>query len=533
MKISTEMVAMSDGIQLATDVYLPGDGSYPVVMAMTPYGRQQMRPLAQPVVSRGYALVVQDVRGRYDSEGEFNPIEQERQDGPETVAWLGQQPWFDAESGIGMLGLSYLGEVALLLAARCPEVKAIIDVGAMADFWDVSHRGGALVLHHSLPWTIITSRSPQPSLRHQDWAQVYATRPLVEAASAAGHDNQRWRSWVEHEVKDAYWERWSIRADLPAVKVPILHFSGWYDICLGSTLDLYNSLSASAGQPHRLILGPWTHNGVLISKPELLGVDFGSESSSRAPERILAWFDYWLKGEANGALSEPTVQAFLTGSNRWVSGSAWPLPNSSKRRFYLGDGSLMATPPGQDLRVSFVSDPAKPIPTIGGSVWEFQVAGLDPGPADQAVLSQRPDVVVFETETLDCNLDLVGPVRCTIFGELDTETADWVCRLVDVAPDGTRRWVADGIVRAHLHSGTAAIRPVSPGKVEEYQVDLWATGHTFRPGHRLALEVSGSSFPKWSLNLHSLDGADPVVARQTIHTGPEYPSYLEVFTLEE
>lgn len=521
---------MRDGCRLATDVYLPGDGKYPVLLMMTPYGRKGMRVFGQMLEGSGYCLVVQDVRGRYDSEGEFDPIAQEKLDGPDTVSWMRQQDWFDAKKGIGVIGLSYLSEVGLALAARCPEVRAMINVGGMAEFFDVSHRGGALVIHHSLPWTIITSFSPQPSLKGPDWQQAYATEPTDDAALAAGFDNKLWSEWARELTRNEYWQRWSVAADLPLVDIPILHFSGWYDICLGPTMDLYTYFAAHSSHKQQLYLGPWSHNGVVAGGTRLGDTDFGPHSASRAIERMLNWFDYWLKGDRQKPLAEHDVNLFMTGENEWHGGDSWPPATGREVRFFLASSSRLLEQPGESGTSSFLHDPGNPVPTIGGSVWEFPVAGLNPGPADQGALVCRDDVIRFSTAVLTEPLRMAGPVTLELYGELDGETADWVARLVDVAPDGSRNWVADGILRAHYRNGEEQVYAVSPGVVEQYRINLWVVGHTFDAQHQLAVEVSGSSFPKWNLNRGYIKEGKRQV-RQTIHFGVDTPSAIRIWAV--
>lgn len=525
-----ERLVMRDGCRLATDVYLPGEGRFPVLLMMTPYGRKGMAVLAQPVCAAGYALVVQDVRGRYDSEGNFDPIEQERLDGPDTVAWLVAQPWYAPEAGIGVIGLSYLSEVGFALAARCAEVRAMINVGGMAEFYDVSHRGGAVTMHHALPWTLITSRSPQPSLRGPDWLQVYATWPLAQAAAAAGLPNPLWEQWCAHPSRDSYWDTWSVRDDLKQVDIPILHFSGWYDVCLGSTLQLFNCLSQHATSPQQLLLGPWSHNGVVGGGRQLAGVDFGSESVSQVFPRMLAWFDHFLKGDQGAAISQQAVQVFLTGEHRWLASEQWPPQASVIRNLYLGAGNCLGWQAGEDGSVAFTHDPADPAPTCGGAVWEFADAGLEPGPTDQAMLLQRSDALHFNTEPFTEPLTLVGPVASLLHAQIDGETADFVVRLVDIDPAGMQRWLADGIVRAHYRQGDSEALPVQVGRMSEYLVDLWAVGHTFLPGHRLGLIITGSSFPKWDVNRGTLPG-EACSRVQTVHFGAGHPSALQIHVL--
>ena len=531
---STVFIPLRDGCRLATDIYLPegGAGRFPVLLMMTPYGRKGLSRLAEPFSAAGYAVLIQDVRGRGDSEGEFRPIAQEKKDGPETVEWIKRQPWFDAEAGIGIIGVSYLGEVGLALAARCPEVRAMLNVGGMADFYDVSHQGGALKIHHALPWTIITSRSPQPSLKGDHWLETYATWPLQEAAVAAGFPNPLWDEVVAHPSRDKYWDTWSVRDDLPQVNIPILHFSGWYDICLDATLELYSYFQKKATAPQQLFLGPWSHNGIIGGQQQLAGVDFGKESASQVIPRALAWFNRYLKQEIDAPPQGPPVNIWLNGENRWLTSQAWPPTETTTAQLYLGANGTLARETAALGSSTFIHNPEDPAPTLGGSVWEFPAAGLNPGPVDQSPLLQRSDILYFQTPVLSTPLTLAGPTECRLFASISGETADFVVRLVDVLPDGQCRFVADGILRAHYRAGAHQIQPVQQGVVEEYVVDLWAVGHTFQPGHRLGLIISGASFPKWDINRGTLNG-QVRPCQQTVHFGEPYPSALHFYQLKQ
>ncbi len=350
MIIKEHSVRMDDGVSLATDVYLPDEGdSYPALLIMTPYGRKTKKIFAEMFVPRGYALVVQDVRGRYDSEGEFKPIEQEKKDGPKTIDWIIKQNWFDDNKGIGIVGISYLSTCAFPAIAKKDEIKTMINIGGFSDLYELTHRGGALVLHHALPWSIITSYSPQPDLSKIDWDEVYSTVPLKDAASKAGYPNEIWDTYCEHPERDGFWDDASVEEFLPEVDIPILHMSGWYDLCLGPTVDLFEYFSENSDQPQHLVIGPWTHNSVLRGGKVLHGVDFGDESRPGIIENILNWFDRWLKGkEAVDGFSteEKNVSLFLIGEGRWIH----DMEKSEEMDLYFSNKGLVQEIPGGFLK---------------------------------------------------------------------------------------------------------------------------------------------------------------------------------------
>ncbi len=526
-------VRMSDGIELATDVYLPSaEGRYPVLLMMTPYGKGNLQVLADILVQSGYAVLVQDVRGRYDSAGEYHPIKQEQSDAPETIDWVSGQPWYDPDCGMGVVGISYLSTVGLICAAKRPgHIRVLLNIGGFADTYRISHRGGALVLHHMLPWSIITSYSPQPSLQDIDWDGVYRTLPLCEAAGAAGFDNQLWRGWMESDLRHDRWQQHDVSDLLDDIDVPILHISGWYDLCLGETLALYRHFAERACSPQHLIIGPWSHNGVLSGPEELSGVNFGPESRPGVPKRIISWFDRWLKGaepSADLTCDQKPVAVFITGENRWLSDRSWPVSDVQQKEIYLADGSLSWDMPPVGGCGSYTYDPQNPPPTRGGAVWEFPAAELNPGPADQSELHDRDDLLVFASDPVSEPMTIAGPVSCELFACTDAETTDFVVKLLDIHPDGTARLICDGIVRGHLREDPSISTPLKPGQVHRFCIDMWSAGHTFNCGHRLGVEISGSSFPKWDRNLNSLSADRPTKARQKVYWGPGEASRLHL-----
>ncbi len=489
MKIKETHVTMKDGTKLATDVYLPEkENSYPALLIMTPYGRKNKKIFADIFVSEDYALVVQDVRGRYDSEGVFDPINQEKEDGLETIDWIKKQSWYN-KKGIGIVGVSYLSTCALPAVSKKDEIKTMINIGGFSNAYDLTHRGGALVLHHALPWSIITSHSPQPDLSEIDWEEIFSTIPLEDAASKAGYPNKIWKEFCKHPIKDEFWKRTSVKEYLPRINIPIMHMSGWYDLCLGPTVDLFKYFSQNSTAPQHLIIGPWTHNTVLDEQKELHSVDFGKESRPGVVTNIVNWFDRWLKDKDidNDQITtdESNIALFLTGEKRWIHVDQEMEPDD-KINLYLSRNRLSKEITPRSEIVDYIIK--EPVPTIGGRVWEFPDAGLEPGPADQSELHQRHDVLLFTTGKLDQDIVVVGNVICELYG-LAQHESDICVKLVDVYEDGTARFIADGIKRI---KGTDS--------KEKYRIDLWSIAHTFKKDHKIGLEISGSNFPQLSLS---------------------------------
>ncbi len=532
MKKLDEFLEAGDGEKLAASVFLPGEGKYPVLLAMTPYGREQLAQVAKAMTSRGFAVVVQDVRGRYDSTGSFSPVKQEREDGPATIDWIEKQRWYDEEKGIGIIGISYLSLVGFLAAAKRKSIKAMFNAGGLADSFDLTHRGGAIVLHHALPWSIIIGHGKtQPDLGSADWEKVFKTQPLEKADRVAGYPSRVWQELCTHKIRDDFWEELSAWQELRNFDFPILHFTGWYDICLGPTLDIFNYFQEKSEFEQQLFIGPWSHSGTLRSPNGLAGIDFGPEGKSDLFQRGLNWFAHFLAGKKREKeLHKKPVNLFITGENKWHCFNQWPPEKAKERKLFLRGGSLGYKKETTTGEKSFIFDPAQPPQTVGGAVWEFPAAGLEPGPLDQSPVSRREDVITFSSPKLKEDLTLAGPAECRLFGSVDGESGDWVVRIVDLAPNGKRRWVADGILRSHFREGPRKVVSMVPGRVESLKIDLWAIGHTFKKGHRLCLEISGGSFPKWDLNLIGL--REQNVRKQKIHWGKDFPSYLKIFELK-
>lgn len=525
-----EKVEMKDGVKLATDVYLPKkEGKYPTLLIMTPYGKEQMKTFVRTFVESDYSLVIQDVRGRYDSEGSFDPINQEKTDGLETVDWIKEQNWYDPAAGIGIVGISYLSTCAIPAAAKKESIKAMINVGGFSNTYDLTHRGGAKVLHHSLPWSIIISYSPQPDLSKIDWKEVYRTEPLKDAAKKAGYPNELWSAWCEHPLRDDYWKKLSVEEYLEEVDIPILHMSGWYDLCLGNTLDLYQYFEERSSKPQHLVIGPWTHNGVFMGPTELHELDFGEQSRPGTIENVISWFDRWLKdkdmSKDNLSTDKRPISVFITGENKWYHSKRWPPEDVDEKHLYISpDGLSFDKDQEETTEIEINIDRDDPVPTIGGRVWEFPTADLDPGPALQNALHARHDILLFETEYLERDIGILGKVEVNLFLSVTDESTDINCKLLDIDEEGDKRIIAEGINRLNISDDCTENLTLDKDKVIGCEVDLWDIAHVFKKGHKIGLEISWSNFPNWDRSLS--DG------KIKIYTGKDHRSMLHLDSVE-
>jgi putative CocE/NonD family hydrolase len=542
-------VPLRDGLSLSADVYLPlARGPFPTVVQWTPYESTRDRFIAWGVsyAERGYASVVVDVRGRYESEGEFTAYTRDGEDALDTVEWVVSREWCNGR--IGTWGRSYGAIVQWQLAPHAhPAVRCLAPHVIMDDYFaDCHYVGGAfqlaLSLGAALIWStsmgLVTGESAGRLLLND---RVLRHLPLVELdEQAIGREVACWREWLGRPVVDAYWR--SLRHRPEAVTVPVFQQCGWYDAYAGSTLRTFEALAGRV--PQRVLMGPWSHEEEHTRV--VGGHDFGPEASRVIREDDLRWFDQWLKELDTGILDEPPLSLFVMGVNRWRHESEWPLPGTELTPWYLrsggranslaGDGVLSRDPPGPDEPADrYDYDPAHPVPTIGGNtsiltIMQNAVEPVAPGPADQRPLERRDDVLCYTSDRLDADLEVTGPVEAVIYAASSARDTDVVVRLSDVQPDGRALLLCEGILRARYRYGLDRTELLEPGEVAEYRIRMYPTSNVFRRGHRIRLDVTSSSFPRFSRNLNTGEdvatGTRMEIARQTILHTSAYPSHV-------
>jgi hypothetical protein len=313
----------------------------------------------------------------------------------------------------------------------------------------------------------------------------------------------------------AFWERANVNSHAQTVSVPILHISSWYDIFAEGAVNAYTSIKGRSGFPsartgQRLIMGPWAHlfPYVVPNSGGTGDIDFGPESLIDLHQTQLRWFDHHLKDIDTGIMSEPPVQVFLMGENRWKALADWPPPAANYVRFFLhsggtansldGDGTLSTVPPGDEPPDAYVYDPDDPVPTLGGNNLSIPL-----GVQDQRSVEQRPDVLVFTSEPLDRPLEVIGPVTVDLWASSSARDTDFTAKLIEVRPDGYAQNLLDGIIRARYRDPDGRPAPIEPGVPYRYTIDLWNTGNVFLPGHRIRVEISSSNFPRFDANLNT------------------------------
>jgi putative CocE/NonD family hydrolase len=540
---------MRDGVVLVADVYRPkGDGKFPVLLERTPYDRKDESAMAQELAAHGYIVVVQDTRGRYESDGEFYPFRDESQDGYDTVEWAAQLDLSDGK--VGMFGGSYVGATQMLAAmARPPHLVAIAPYLTSSEYYDSwTYQNGVLMQWFTSSWTSILAtdtlqKQVEASLRPKEWitglpVESYPILNVPQPSRLAPY----FRDWIEHERNDAYWQRWRVSDHYPEINVKGLHAAGWHDIFLKGSIKNYTGLHSEAKSQdvragQRLIIGPWAH---APTSPEgkIGDVVFGKSAVRDATGLSLKWFDYTLKGIQNEyALAKP-VRIFVMGDNVWRDEQEFPLARTRYTNYYFhavrgsngasGDGQLTVTAPGAERREEYEYDPKNPVPTIGGRLCCGRT--LSPGPFDQRPNESRPDVLVFSTPPLERDLEVTGFVTVNLFASTSAKDTDFTALLSDVDPSGYSRLLTDGVVRARYRNGTDRTEEIVPGEVYKYTIDLWATSNVFKAGHRIRLYISSSNFPRFNRNPNTgepmLGSSRVVSARQTIYHDRKYSSSL-------
>jgi putative CocE/NonD family hydrolase len=539
-------VPMPDGVRLSADVYLPteSDGPYPTILYRTPYSNQMdyLIERANFFAQNGYAVVCQDVRGRYDSGGEFKRWTSEFDDGHETLEWVGAQPWCDGN--VGMDGASYLGYVQWQAAIGGSKyLKCIVPQVMGGDLHESPHyQGGAFQLALNATWSFRTDARTMQEIDGYDWGRLLHTLPVRDVPAAAGRSVPDFVDWVDNPDFGPHWTERNVLHRLDEVRVPALHVGGWYDLYPAATMNLFNGMRERGGTPEaranqRVIIGPWIHAASTLTHAG--DVDFGKRSVLDLPAIELAWFDRWLKGIDNVAEREAPVKIFVMGAGKWRDEQEWPLARTRLTPYYLhggggansaaGDGSLSVSPPSGEPPDHFTYDPQFPVPTRGGgNCCDPQLVPW--GAFDQREVEARSDVLVYSTGPLEADLEVTGPIILKLFASTDGRDTDFTAKLVDVFPDGRAINLTDGIVRGRYRRGTDEEVLLTPGETNEFTVDLWVTANVFRAGHRIRLEVSSSNFPRFDRNPNTGNpfGQDAQlrVARQTVFHDERRASHL-------
>lgn len=565
------VIPMRDGTVTYADIVRPdAPGQFAALLTRTPYDRTTSANISAPIhalqaARKGWAVVIQDVRGRFASEGEFQPFHQEIADGYDSVEWVGAQEWCSGK--VGMYGISYGGATQWLAALAQPPSLAALAPGYTAmdyhEGW--AWQGGAFELGFNLSWAT-------GGLTHGMWATLAQKHGLSaedEDNYLAIKDNQDaaftrmpltnqphlegladyYGEWLAHPEYDEYWKKVCIEDRLSEIDLPTLNYGGWYDVFMSGTILGYEGMrreapSRAVRDAQRLLIGPWVH--VRNCPGNVGGYDFGTRAGAYhlgLESRLLGFFDQHLRG--GPVPDDKPVEVFAMGENRWRTYDQWPPPGAVEKKLYMHSegkaatcldcGTLSFDAPGAEPADAYVYNPADPTPTVGGGlccdpVW------MKWGPYDQREVEKRPDVLVFSSLPLEADLEITGWVRARLFASTTAVDTDFTAKLVDVAPVGDARNLTDGILRARYRAGRGPAQPVTPGEVIEYDIDMWATSNVFKAGHRIRLEISSSNFPRFDRNPNTggdmATETEMIPALQTIYHDTNRPSHLTISVIE-
>lgn len=506
---------MEDGLRLNTEVWFPqnGPGPWPVIFCRTPY-RAEVALDWNTIVLLGYVAVAQDVRGFYESEGEFEFFRAEgwgpaHEDGAETLEWMVQQPW--CNGNVGTIGGSAVGITQNLLMGTAPPGLrcAHVTVGAGDLYLDLAFPGGELRKADIEGWL---GAIGYPALRD---------------------------TFEAHAVKDAWWSWTDVGTRYEQVETPSYQVAGWYDLILRGGLSMFSGLQYD-GAPgalgnQKLIVGPWAHG---IGGSPVGELTYPDASGTGIPESMIGstldWFEYWEKGVPNGILEKPPIAYYLMGDpetpgapgNVWRAAESWP-PPALETPYFLHAGGLLGreAPPAEAPPSSYLFDPSNPVPTRGGANLV-----LESGPYDQRPVENRADVLLFTTPPLTREVEVVGPITVVLYAASDRLDTDWTAKLTDVYPDGRSMLVCDGILRARFRNGFGSETLLVPGVIERYEIDLVQTAMVFAPGHRIRVAISSSNFPRFEVNPNNgaaFGQQTPLLAAtNTVYLDAAHPSHI-------
>jgi putative CocE/NonD family hydrolase len=518
-------VVMRDGVVLRADIYRPAvEGKFPVLLERTPYDKRNFA-IGLRGASQGYVVIIQDVRGRYASEGEWYTFKNEAKDGYDTIEWAAALPYSNGK--VGMFGGSYVGATQMLAAiTHPPHLAGICPVVTSSNYhasW--TYQGGAFEQWFNESWasglaqdTLDRKVKGATNAAEGMWELPLEKYPLFNwhgmYATATASLAPYFLDWIAHPNYDEYWKRISIEENFGDITVPALHIAAWYDIFLGGSLRNYEGIKSHGGSDtarngQQLLVVIGGHAG---SERKVGEVDFGPEAAFKEDDAILDWYDFLFKGARNRFASGKPVKIFVMGVNQWREEEAWPLARARETKYFLhsggganslrGNGTLSVAAPGKEAMDQYIYDPGKPVPTVGGPLC-CDSAHWAPGPRDQRAVEAREDVLVYSTPVLAQDMEVTGPVSVELFAKSSAPDTDLTAKLVDVWPDGFAQNLTEGILRARYRESQENPTLINPGQVYKLAIDLWATSNVFKKGHVLRLEIASSNFPRFDRNLNT------------------------------
>lgn len=562
------LIPMRDGVRLSTDVFRPSTGKAPTLMMRLPYGKIKaheaagsgLLPSTFHFLAAGYAVIVQDTRGNFESEGVFKPKLNEAEDGRDTIDWIVNQPWSDGT--VGTFGASYPGMTQWAAASEAiPALKATVpSLAAMEWYKGLWYSpGGAMSLSvvnwwHAIMYMFESMR--EMANGEGDPSEAVELGAFLTSGLAANRytpvgDNPVFRPgrWLEdiiaHPNLDDFWQKQDLTPAISQMTAPPLSIAGWYDLFISSSVRDYVRFRAQAATDEarhgaRLLIGPWEHLSYSGRFPDR---DFGPTANAAGidlPGRHIRHYDRWLRGDATADANDARVRIFVMGIDQWRDEQDFPLPDTRYVEYFLGsegpangsagDGTLTSECPGANRRDTFLYDPSRPVPTTGGAVVPDGFGFV--GPVDQRKIDGRDDILCFVTAVLDSDVEVTGFVQLKLFVSSSAVDTDFTAKLVDVFPDGRAINLCDGILRMRYREGLSAPKMMEPGQIYEIEIEVGVTSNVFRTGHRIRLDISSSNFPRYDRNsntggfiAHEAE-KDMITAINTVHHGPLHSSRI-------
>ena len=554
------MIPMRDNVNLAADLYFPEgvEKPLPIVLIRTPYKKEIYVLDGEFYARRGYIAAIQDCRGRFGSEGEWEPMINERKDGFDTVEWLSAQKWSTGK--IGMIGASYCGLVQVQAAAeKPPHLTTIIPQVSPPDpFYNIPYEYGTFFIFGAIWWADVLEKEAtkdisgkiMAEINNKKYEKILRSLPVIDLdEKVLGKKSTFWHTWIKNNHDNAFWQKADFLEKLKDVDIPVFLQSGWFDGDGIGTKLIYQALKKGGNKNIKIIIGPWGHT--TQSSSRYGRHEFGQKAAIDLQTRFLKWFDYWLKGMKNDILKEDMAKLFVMFSNRWAGGDSYPLENTEFKSLYLsstnsaqtsqGDGKLKASSPASGKGFDeYVYDPGDPTPypefyfksdedekKKTFSLEEVRKKVLD---FHRKITQQRHDILVYETAPLDTALTIAGPVAVELYASTTGRDTDWFAALSDVDTAGAVFQIARGGIRARFRKSVKTPELPEPGRIYKYSIDLWHTGITFKKGHKIRIEIASAQFPMFSRNLNTGGNNELdtkfVKATQKIYHTEKYPSRL-------
>lgn len=512
----TVNVPMRDGVLLSTDIFFPGTGNdpLPVILMRTPINKGSIGSTVYYFVVRGYIVAVQDVRGRFASEGQWEPFVNEAEDGYDTIEWLAKQSWSNGK--IGMMGGSYMAWVQFL-AARLnpPHLAAIIPNCVPADpFLNSPWENGIFLLAPEAWWVSLMEsgvkdyNNPQvirESQKVKDDTNLY-TLPVTDIDQKVfGKELAYWRAWLSHNKLDAYWEKASYMNSLKNLTIPVLLQSGWYDSHSIGTKLAWQELSKSFNSQVKMVIGPWNHANAVPSYPSTKNV--GMEAAVDLTGMYLKWFDCWLRGIDNEFKHDSSVSIYVMNSKKWIDAEAYPLQETRYTRLYLssnrganslgGDGKLSFLKPADKRRCdSYNYNPGDPTPA-------FIYRNSQGRKRSDEITASRKDILVYESDPLDSAITIAGPVSANIYASSSCVDTDWFVTLYAIDENDKYMPLVHGCLRARFRNSLSNPEFLRKNKLYEYAIDMWHTAIKLDKNWRIRVEIASADFPQYSRNLNT------------------------------